>query len=86
MTWGSADQQESWLDANAKYAVRDGANGKACSAGEEYRSIFRAQKEACPKYGTAAWASIALPVRLESLPLLIRRAWIRAKSTPPGGW
>lgn len=47
--------------------------------------IFRAKQEACPKWGTAAWASIALPVRLESLPLLIRRVWIEAKSTPPGG-
>lgn len=57
----------------------------ALFCGRDCRGIFRAKQEACPKWGTAAWVSITLPVRLESLPLLIRLAWIGAKSTPPGG-
>lgn len=82
---GAVQQTAALMLDYCKCALLDGGIVEALFCRRGCWGIFRAKQEACPKWGTAAWASIALPVRLENLPLLIRLAWIGAKSTPPGG-
>lgn len=58
---------------------------KADSAGEATGVFLELNRRHAPSGEQLHGRPSTSTVRLESLPLPISQAWIRAKSTPPGG-